>query len=225
MSKNDYIKEMNAYYASCAPWHDRFMNYTCNEDMEALLGPIIEWVEPHVRDREVLEVACGTGNWTQVLSKRARSVLATDVNISAIDIARQKQYAGDNVTFVVLDAYAPGALRGGFTAAFTADWWSHIPKAAIPDFVEGLVQKLKPGSPIVLLDMLPTEPLNRMFSHYDEDGNRISRRPLPNGEVYRVVKNFPSEAELRAAFEERAAETEYRVHDSLRRWLLTVRLR
>jgi demethylmenaquinone methyltransferase/2-methoxy-6-polyprenyl-1,4-benzoquinol methylase len=221
---HDYISEMNAYYASCAPWHDEFMGYTCNEKMEALLGPIIKWCEPHITDRDVLEIACGTGNWTQVLSKRARSVLATDVNESALAIARRKTYAGANVTFRVADAYGLPGIAGSFTAAFAADWWSHIPKAAIPRFVKSLTGRLQPGSPVVLIDMLPNEILNSMFSHFDDDGNRISRRPLPNGEVFHIVKNFPTEGELRSAFEERADQIEYREHDSLLRWVLTLRV-
>jgi SAM-dependent methyltransferase len=224
MAERDYIKEMNKYYSRCAPWHDEFMGYESNEGMEALLGPIIEWIEPRMLDRDVLEIACGTGNWTQVLSRRAHSVLATDVNNAGIEIARKKPYARDNVTFQVADAYTLGGISGRFTAAFAADWWSHIPKAAIPTFVESLLQRLEPASPVVLLDMLPREELNRMFSHYDDEGNRISRRPLPNGEVFHVVKNFPTEQELRRTFEGKVAETEYREHDALRRWVLTLKL-
>ena len=224
MVDRDYITEMNRYYSSCAPWHDEFMGYKSNEAMEALLRPIIEWIEPYMSDRDVLEIACGTGNWTQVLSKRAHSVLATDVNSAGIEIARKKPYVRDNVTFRVADAYTLEGVDGRFTAAFAADWWSHIPLAAIPAFVESLAGKLESGSPVVLLDMLPREELNRMFSHYDDEGNRISRRPLPNGEVFHVVKNFPTEQELRRAFARRAAEVDYKEHDALRRWVLTVTL-
>ena len=34
-----------------------------------------------------LEIACGTGNWTQVLGKRAGNVLTTDINELMLDIA------------------------------------------------------------------------------------------------------------------------------------------
>jgi SAM-dependent methyltransferase len=224
MAGRDYITEMNKYYSSCAPWHDEFMGYESNDEMEALLGPIIEWVEPFILYRDVLEIACGTGNWTQVLSKRADSVLATDVNITGIEIARTKPYARDNVTFKVADAYTLDCIDGRFTAAFAADWWSHIPLAAVPAFVASLAGKLESGSTVVLLDMLPREELNRMFSHYDDEGNRISRRLLPNGEVFHVVKNFPTEHDLLRAFEGKVSEIQYREHDALRRWVLMLTL-
>ena len=93
------IQEMNAYYEKVAPLHDTFMGYTNNEAMEELLAPIIEWVEPFVRDRRVLEIACGTGNWTQVLSKRALKVTAVDRSAAYLALARPKTYAGGNVAF------------------------------------------------------------------------------------------------------------------------------
>jgi demethylmenaquinone methyltransferase/2-methoxy-6-polyprenyl-1,4-benzoquinol methylase len=225
MADNKIIDEMNAYYASCAPWHDEYMGYTCNEKMEDLLSPIIGWCVDYIRDRDVLEIACGTGNWTQVLSKRARSVLATDINTSVIDIARTKQYARGNVTFQIVDAYDLTAVDGGYDAAFAADWWSHIPKSAIPGFVRSVTGKLKPGSLVVMLDMLHREIFDQFFSHYDDEGNRIGRRQLPNGEVFHVVKNFPTEEELRQLLSGLVDDVDYREHDALRRWLLTFRTR
>ena len=69
---------MKVYYDRRAPWHDKYMGYLGNGPMEELLSPIIRSIEPYITDRTVLEIACGTGNWTQVLAKRARTVLALD---------------------------------------------------------------------------------------------------------------------------------------------------
>jgi demethylmenaquinone methyltransferase/2-methoxy-6-polyprenyl-1,4-benzoquinol methylase len=213
---------MNAYYAKCAPLHDEFMGYTGNAKMEKLLGPIIGWIEDDVRDRDVLEVACGTGNWTQVLAKRAKSVVATDVNQAALEIACTKTYETDRVRFEVADAYALDTVDGTFNAGFAADWWSHIPKSAARDFAVGFVRKLEPNSRVVLIDMLPREELDRMFSHYDEEGNLIHRRAFGDGEVFEVVKNFPTEDELLETFAGLARNLRYREHDDLRRWVLTL---
>ncbi|MFH1313393.1 MAG: class I SAM-dependent methyltransferase [Candidatus Eisenbacteria bacterium] len=221
MNTGDLIRHMNAYYAKRAPEHDYFMGYTGNIEMERLLGPMIEWFEADVRGREVLEIACGTGNWTQVLAKRARSVVATDVNSTIIGMARTKTYDNDRVRFEVADAYDLGKIDGSFDAAFAADWWSHIPKAALRSFVAGLKDRLRPRSRVIVIDMLPSEELNRWFSHYDDDGNLIHRRDFPDGEVFEVVKNFPTEEELREVLSGLADDMEYREHDVLRRWMLT----
>ena len=219
------IEEMNAYYDKVAPLHDSFMGYTTNEAMEELLAPIIEWVEPFVRDRDVLEIACGTGNWTQVLSKRAKSVVAVDQSPAYLRIARSKVYSKDNVTFLNDDAYSLEGVEGEFEAAFAADWWSHIPRSHVPDFVESMMAKLSPGSTVVLLDMLPRPSLDAMFSHYDADGNCIHRRRFDDGTEFEVVKNFPSEPELREALGRYADNLTYREHDELRRWVLTLKVR
>jgi demethylmenaquinone methyltransferase/2-methoxy-6-polyprenyl-1,4-benzoquinol methylase len=225
MTDRRRIDEMNAYYDKVAPLHDSFMGYTCNEAMEDLLGPIIEWIEPYVRDRRVLEIACGTGNWTQVLSKRARSVVAVDQSMAYLDIARSKEYAGGNVEFRRADAYSLGSVEGSFETAFAADWYSHVPRRHIAGFVESMMGRIMEGGSVVLLDMLPSPSLDAMFSHYDEDGNGIHRRRFEDGTEFEVVKNFPGEAELRAAFEVHAGEMEYREHEGLRRWVFTATVR
>jgi ubiquinone/menaquinone biosynthesis C-methylase UbiE len=219
------IEEMNIYYDKVAPRHDGFMGYTCNEAMEKLLSPIIEWVEPLVRDRDVLEIACGTGNWTQVLSKRTRSVLAIDQSDAYLSIARAKEYARDNITFLKADAYSLDNVKGVFDAAFAADFWSHIPRACIAEFVKGMTRRLRSGGNIILLDMLPSPSLDAMFSHCDEDGNVIHKRTFDDGTQFEVVKNFPTESELREAFSSCAGDMSYREYDELRRWVLTLTLK
>ena len=221
MNTGDLIRHMNAYYAKRAPDHDYFMGYEGNERMEQLLGPMIAWFEDDVEGRDVLEIACGTGNWTQVLARRARSVVATDVNASVIEIARSKEYESDRVRFEVADAYRLGALEGSFDAAFAADWWSHIPRSALRTFVSGLRDKLDPRSRVIIIDMLPSEELARWFSHYDDDGNLIHKRTFPDGEVFEVVKNFPTEPELKEVLDGLAYDIEYREHDALRRWMVS----
>ncbi|MDH4032905.1 MAG: class I SAM-dependent methyltransferase, partial [candidate division Zixibacteria bacterium] len=105
MDDDNLIRGMNDYYHRRAPIHDERMSYKSNQQMEALFKPIIELLEPFIVDKDVLEIACGTGNWTQILTKRARSVLATDVNQSTLEIARQKEYANPQPRFAPADAY------------------------------------------------------------------------------------------------------------------------
>jgi demethylmenaquinone methyltransferase/2-methoxy-6-polyprenyl-1,4-benzoquinol methylase len=214
------VRQMNAYYESRAPLHDVYMGYRDVKKTEALLAPIIRWVESYVAGRDIIEIACGTGNWTQVLSGRAAHVTATDASPASIELARAKPYPACNVDFAVADAYdldLPGTL---FEAAFMSDFWSHIPKGLIPRFLRSLKARLRPDSKVAVVDMLPTKNLTLLGSRHDADGNLIHLRKLPGGREYEVVRNFPEESELRAAVASVAEDVDYSVHEGLRRWML-----
>jgi 2-polyprenyl-3-methyl-5-hydroxy-6-metoxy-1,4-benzoquinol methylase len=220
MDSDQLIKEMNAYYSRRAPWHDGCLNYTDNRAMEKLLGPIIGRIEKYISGRDVLEIACGTGNWTQVLSRRARNVVATDVNDSVLDIARGKPYLKENVRFMTADAYDLTSVEGEYNAAFAADWFSHIPKSKVESFLEGLHDRLTVGSNVIFVDMMPGEYDFTGEIFFDREGNRIKRRILPDGSRFNVVKNFPTENELRELLESRVTGMIFLEDLPLRRWLL-----
>jgi len=71
-----------------------------------------------------------------------------------------------------------------------------------------------------MLDMTPKDSLIMPDSYYDDEGNYIHPRTLPNGKQYLVVKNFPSEQELHAVVSPRGSQIEYHENHPLRRWLL-----
>lgn len=225
MSEPGPTEEMNRYYQARAPWHDEYMGYTSNADTEALLAPIVRDVEGHVEARELLEVACGTGNWTQVLTRRARSVLATDASEAMLEIARAKEYPGGRVSFALADAYAlDGVAEGQFSAAFAADWWSHIPNSRLGAFLSTLHGKLREGASVVFLDMLERHAPEFGRYRVDGEGNRVYRRRLPDGREFDVIKNFPTERQLRTAVAGVATNVEVREYPVLSRWTLSYRV-
>ena len=214
------IEEMNRYYNTRAPWHDRYMSYQSETAHEELLAPIIAACDGSIRGRKVLEIACGTGNWTQVLSRRAESVVAIDISPAALEIARTKLSGYKNVAFVLADAYDLGNIDGLFDVVFAADWWSHIPNGIIPSFLKTITGKLFPQSRGVFIDMLFQAHFAQEPYHYDEADNRISLRELPDGSKYQVVKNFPGESDLRAILADYAGNIIYRKFDTLKRWMV-----
>ena len=221
MSVTNLIEEMNDYYGERLPYHDKYMSYTNTLNMERLLGPVIRRFEGDIAGKDVLEIACGTGNWTQVLSKRAHSVVATDIHDEYLIVARKKNRQRDNITFKVADAYTLAGIDRSFNAAFGGDWFSHMPKSKIPIFIEALHSKLLPGSNVVMIDMLPNPELDKMFSHIDEEGNVIQKRALPNGKEYRVIKNFPTKKELLDYLKNDAMNVNYYEDRRLLRWVLS----
>ncbi len=216
----EMIDEMNRYYDERAPWHDYYMNYTSIERMEELLKPIIDHVGKIVAGKDVLEIACGTGNWTQALARRARTVTATDISSAALKIARNKLASYNNISLIQCDAYDLGGIDTRFDVLFASDWWSHIPKGVLPAFLESAVARLKAESAAVFLDMSYRDHFRKEPCYYDSDNNRVSRRTLPDGSECEVVKNFPDENELRGVLDACARHVDYFEFPALERWMV-----
>jgi SAM-dependent methyltransferase len=145
----------------------------------------------------VLEVACGTGYWTQVIASAAEAVVATDLADEPVKIARTKKYPRRNVTFTPADAYVLDPGLGRFDAAFAGFWWSHVPRERVDEFVRALHARMAPGATVVLLDNLYVEGISTPVAGIDAAGNTYQMRRLGDGSRVRVLKNFVSEGELR----------------------------
>jgi len=160
--------------------------------------------------RRVLEIACGTGYWTALVAPLAASMVATDLAEEPMAIARGKSYPPQKVRFMLADAYQLPESLGRFDGALAIFWWSHIPLGRIGDFLASLHPRLQPGARVVLMDNLYVEQSSTPIGERDPDGNTYQRRRLADGSERRVLKNFPSEADLRAALGPHAARFAYR---------------
>jgi ubiquinone/menaquinone biosynthesis C-methylase UbiE len=201
-------------------YHDDYMSYSSNEKMEKLLDPIIGLFEKELPNKNVLEIACGTGNWTQILAKRAKTVLATDINESMLAIAQQKKYIHNNVRFESVNAYDLTAIREKFDIAFAADWWSHIPVQNIPIFIDQLHSKLEKNGTVIIVDMKKINDDISADSYYDENGNYRHKRTLPDNSEYEVIKNYPTERELHNLLSGRAENIKFTENFPLQRWVI-----
>jgi protein-L-isoaspartate O-methyltransferase len=153
-----------------------------------------------LKNARLLEVACGTGYWTAVLSNAAASVTATDLAEEPMAIARAKPYPKGNVTFTEADAYALPAGLGRFDAAFAGFWWSHVPRERIAEFTASLHARLEPGARVVMFDNLYVDGNSTPIVETDAAGNTYQMRELADGSRFRVLKNYPAKDELRALF-------------------------
>jgi SAM-dependent methyltransferase len=149
-------------------------------------------------NQDVLEVACGTGFWTQFIARSARSITATDINESVLSIARKKQYGKCRVRFLQQDAHSLEGLSVSASAGFHAFWWSHIPVEEIPLFLRSFHSRLQKHSHVIMLDNKYVEGRSTPISKTDECGNTYQIRQLKDGSRHEVVKNFPSVEGIRA---------------------------
>jgi demethylmenaquinone methyltransferase/2-methoxy-6-polyprenyl-1,4-benzoquinol methylase len=191
------------YYAKRAHEYERIY---AKPERQADLAAVRRLCDQSFAGHRVLEIACGTGYWTQVISHAAKSIVATDINDEVLQIARTKNY-GCHVSFQKADAFAVnGFPQTGFTAGLAAAWWSHLRKSQIERFLLRWHQLFPPGALMVFMDNRFVAGSNTPISRTDDEGNTYQRRQLADGSEHEVLKNFPSEKEIRASLGNSAQE-------------------
>lgn len=185
---------MQAYYAARAPYYDDvYEKPERREDIAFLRGHL-----PAVfAGRRVLEVACGTGYWTQHIAPVAAAMTATDAIEAPLALAKGRPGVAD-VRFALADAYDLPEALGTFDAAFAGLWLSHILVQRRAAFLASLHRRLSPGAKVVFLDNSEVQLGDFPIAERDAGGNTWQLRRLKDGTEHRVLKNFPTRAELEA---------------------------
>ena len=207
---------MVSYYADRAKEYERIYH---KPERQAELRKLRGLVENAFGGADVFEVACGTGYWTEILARSARSVFATDINEEVLAIARSKPVDTLKVTFSREDAYDLPVLPKRFTCGFSGFWWSHIPKGRIQGFLRGFHRIFSSGARVVFIDNAYVEGSSTPISRTDERGDTYQVRRLDDGSTHEVLKNFPTEPELHSAVAGLAGEV--RVEYLRHYWILS----
>jgi demethylmenaquinone methyltransferase/2-methoxy-6-polyprenyl-1,4-benzoquinol methylase len=188
---------LTAYYAARAPEYEAI--YTKPERQEDLAA-IERLLAKDLRAREVLEVACGTGYWTERVAGVAKSIRAYDINSSVLEIARAKGMEESKVQFKMGDAYSLPDPSETFDGGFAGFWWSHVPIGRRTEFLTSFLPRFRKNAVICLFDNRYVEGSSTPIARRDEFGNTYQVRVLKDGRETEVLKNFFSEAELRDCF-------------------------
>lgn len=214
------MDNLQAYYAKRAAEYERIYS---KPERQADLGRLRARIAALYAGRTVLEIACGTGYWTEVIAPNARSITALDYAEETLAIARSKKYPAGRVEFAQGDAYALPDFGRRHDALFAGHWWSHVPLARLDAFLAGVAKSLAPGSLVAYHDNRYVEGSSTPLSRRDGEGNTYQTRRLEDGSTHDVLKNFPTDEELigRAnAHGEGAAVEQFDYF-----WLLTYRTR
>jgi SAM-dependent methyltransferase len=186
---------LGEYYAERAAEYDEVYRKPERQDDLARLRQLLP---PLVAGKRVLEVAAGTGYWTQVLAATAVAITATDLNAETIAIATQRSYGPAPVIMQTADAYRLDTVPGDFDLVFCGFWWSHIPRADIPGFLAGVRDRTGPGTGLVLLDNRYVPGSSLPVTRTGPDGDTYQQRKLADGRSYEVLKNFPDRPQVEA---------------------------
>jgi SAM-dependent methyltransferase len=159
-------------------------------------------------DKDVFEIACGTGYWTLKISHTAKQILATDINASVLEIAKSKKFLPGKVSFQEADIFSltpvkkHQSLFGGFI-------WSHINNEDLNNFIDIAKSLVHPGGTMVFMDNNYVEGSNLPIAGNDDSGNTYQIRTLENGTRHKVLKNFPTEKFIRQLLNGKATDVEF----------------
>lgn len=153
-----------------------------------------------LQGRRVLEVACGTGYWTERAAMTAEHVTACDLAPETLDIAMSKGLPSAKVRFLQADAYALDRVPGTFDAGLANFWLSHVPKARIGEFLTGLHVRLGSGAVVYMVDNCYVDGVGGELLHKDGEEDTYKLRTLADGSRHEVLKNYYNADELTALF-------------------------
>jgi ubiquinone/menaquinone biosynthesis C-methylase UbiE len=211
VNDHDLLTEQRAFYRARAPeydeWWQRRGRYDRGEEMAAewdrQVAVIDKALEAFGATGDVLELAGGTGWWTQRLSRTAGRLAVVDASSETLELNRQRVGRPD-IEYVVGDlfSWAPNRV---FDVVFFSFWLSHVPRSRFTTFWDLVRSCLAPGGRVFFIDNrddpAPTMPSNDPY--VVQYGPDLHLRRLSDGKEYRVVKVIyePDELELLLAKE------------------------
>ena len=164
-------------------------------DRQNDLKKLVVQLQADLKNCTVLELACGTGWWTERLASHAASWIATDADTDALAVVSQKNIQGLS-TSQTLNASLP-QITTPVDCVFAAHWYSHLLNNECSPFIEAVSKCLKPGGYLIMLDNNYVHGSSTSISRTDDKGNTYQSRPLKDGSTHEVLKNFPSQSQLK----------------------------
>lgn len=203
MTQNDILREQIDYYRARAQEYDESMFLTGRyahkeqvpgeEFLDALASRLVQLLGPC---ETILELACGTGIWTQQLLSLGQRLSALDVSPEMLEINRRK-LADPRVDYqqVNLFAWEPEQT---YDLVFFAAWLSHVPPDLLDAFLGKVFAAVSPGGKVGIFDQ---------YAPTDEDLQAARtplyhERSLHDGRTYMIVKVYHDLEQLRASFEQ-----------------------
>jgi ubiquinone/menaquinone biosynthesis C-methylase UbiE len=155
---------MRSYYDQRAEEYDqwyrregRFADRPDSERWHAEVALLRERVATFGHGR-LIEIAGGTGWWTQQLARRA-AVVALDYAPAMLAQLRARLQAQNlHAARVRADAYQLPLAPESFDCCFCGFWLSHVPYVRLAEFLSELRRVVRRGGLIMVVDSAPTEP-------------------------------------------------------------------
>lgn len=196
MSDDGLLAEQRAFYRARAPeydeWWQRRGRYDRGselaEEWDRQVAQVAAALDTFGATGEVLEMAGGTGWWTERLARTAGHLTVLDASPETLELNRDRVGRTD-VDYVVADLFAWQPQRT-YDVVFFSFWLSHVPRPRFSAFWSLVRSCLSPGGRVFLIDNRNDPHRVGEFKdpyvvHYGPD---LHLRRLYDGSEYRVVK-------------------------------------
>jgi SAM-dependent methyltransferase len=201
------VAEQLEYYRARAAEYDQYYERTGSFDRGP--GENAAWLDELAQARDglrlsqlegrVLELAAGTGWWTEQLAATVQHVVAVDGAAETLEINRQRTRAYPNVELVEADLFA-FEPEGSFDAIFFGFWLSHVPTPLFDTFWSKVREWLAPGGTALFIDNL--ESSAPLIQHRPSDTeSELMRRTLNDGREFTIVKTVWTPESLKERLE------------------------
>ncbi len=205
---DELLEEQRAFYRARAPEYDEWWQgrgrYRREHDQarewRRQLATVEAALETFNPAGDVLELAGGTGWWTERLARTARRLTVVDASPEALELNRDRVGRPD-VDYVMADVFAWRPDRV-FDVVFFSFWLSHVPRSRFRAFWS-LVRACAPHGRVFLIDNRsdPTPGHVGKDPYVVEYQRDLHLRRLGDGSEYRVVKVMYEPDELQALLE------------------------
>ena len=210
-SEDEVLSEQRAYYRGRAPeydeWWQRRGRYDRGEEETREWHRQVASVDAALRSfgvkGDVLELAGGTGWWTERLARTADRLTVVDAAPEALALNRQR-VGREDVSYVIADLFDWRPERS-YDVVFFSFWLSHVPRRRFSSFWSLVRASLRPNGRVFFIDNRRDDTASNPQAESDpyvvEYGSDLHRRRLGDGSEYLVVKVMYEPDELRALIE------------------------
>src|SRR2546421_5678479 len=198
----DLLEEMKCYYRERASEYDecffRQGRYDRGPQMNARwfaeFGEVFAVLDAFHLAGEVLELAAGTGIWTERLIRTASTVTAVDASPEMLAINRAK-VCSPRVWYVLADLFSWHPERV-YDAIFFGFWLSHVPQERLDDFLRSCTSMLSPGGKLFFVDSRRPPSASHAANPQGRPTSQVVTRTLNDGRTFEIVKNLYDATDL-----------------------------
>jgi SAM-dependent methyltransferase len=185
------LAEQITYYRARAgeydEWWQRQGRYDQGQTLNAVWRQEVDqlraFVEPAARGKRILELAGGTGIWSQLLAQFGSAVTVVDASpeVLAINHARLND---PRVQYIQADLFSWAPERV-YDLVFFGFWLSHVPHEQFDPFWSLVARSLAPGGQAIFVDS--ARPSTERESLPE---TAVSTRELNDGRRFQIYKRF-----------------------------------